>query len=127
MARARLCVGVRFRPQGRSLEHGLDCVGLVAIALRARDVRSDYALRGGSIATIEAGLAAAGMAAVDVPHPGDVLVLRAGPEQWHLGIATDAGFIHADAGLRCVVETPGTPVWPQAGVWRQSFKRRKAR
>jgi hypothetical protein len=49
---------------------------------------------------------------------GDVLVMRAGPEQLHLGIVTRAGLVHADAGLRRVVERPGAPEWPVLGNWR---------
>ncbi|PTW48809.1 hypothetical protein C8J25_101308 [Sphingomonas faeni] len=41
-----------------------------------------------------------------------------GPGQVHLGIRTAAGFVHADASLRRVVERPGMPPWPLIGVWR---------
>ena len=33
VARARALIGTRFRPQGRSAAEGLDCVGLVALAV----------------------------------------------------------------------------------------------
>lgn len=119
-ARARRLVGARFRPQGRSRETGLDCVGLVAAALRARRVRSDYPLRGGSIAELEQAFGQAGLRRIDVALPGDVLVLGAGPEQLHLAVVTDQGFVHAHAGLGRVVETPGRPEWPVLGLWRKA-------
>lgn len=118
VARARGLVGTRFRGQGRSVSAGLDCVGLVAAALRLDRVRGDYALRGGSEAELDAALHAAGLRAVDGARPGDVLVMRAGPGQLHLGIWTGAGLVHADAGLRRVVERPGKVAWPVLAVWR---------
>ena len=119
-ARARRLVGVRFRPQGRTRDTGLDCVGLAAAALRVRDAQSNYTLRGGSIEELEAALGGAGLKRVDDVRPGDVLVLRAGPEQLHLAVATDEGFVHAHAGLGRVVETPGRPGWPLLGIWRRA-------
>ena len=54
----------------------------------------------------------------DPDEAGDVLLMAAGPGQIHLGIRTAGGFVHADAGLRRVVERPGMPPWPLTGVWR---------
>lgn len=55
---------------------------------------------------------------VGTAAPGDVLLMAVGPGQGHLGIRTAAGFVHADAALRRVVERPGLPPWPLIGVWR---------
>jgi len=118
-ARARRLVGVRFRPQGRSAETGIDCIGLVALAVRAENVRRDYALRGGSLNDLLQGFRAANMRPVKAAIPGDVLVLRPGAEQLHLAVVTDAGFVHADAGAGRVVETPGRPGWPVLAIWRK--------
>jgi hypothetical protein len=115
--RARALVGTRFRAQGRDAD-GLDCVGLVAVALGRAGVRRDYALRGGCLGSLEAELSAAGLARVQEPAAGDVLVMRAGPGQLHLGVWTGGGLVHADAGLRRVVERPGEVPWPVVGVWR---------
>ncbi len=117
-ARARARVGVRFRAQGRSVEHGLDCIGLVADAIGAEAVRADYQLRGGSADQLAAELRAAGLERVPAPGVGDVLVMRAGPEQLHLGVVTEAGLVHADMRLRRVVERPGEPPWPVLQIWR---------
>ena len=99
---------------------GLDCVGLVALALRAGgylgEVPSGYALRGG-----DWGLLDRVLVRVADAEPGDVLLMAAGPGQVHLGIRTVGGFVHADAGLRRVVERPGIPPWPLIGVWRMGF------
>jgi len=123
VARARALTGVRFRPQGRSAETGLDCVGLVAAALGAGGVPADYALRGGSAAKLGDGLRAAGLRPAGIARAGDVLVLAAGPAQLHLGIFTGAGLIHADAGLRRIVERPGEAPWPVLGIWRATWRR----
>lgn len=120
--RARALVGTPFRPQGRDPRLGLDCVGTAAEAAGIAGGRlcRDYALRGASLAQVEHGLCDLGC--VPVPgaaaEPGDVIVCRAGPDQIHLAIATEAGFVHADAGLRKVVERPGAVPWPVLGVWR---------
>jgi murein DD-endopeptidase / murein LD-carboxypeptidase len=117
-ARARRCVGARFRPQGRVPAYGLDCVGLVAFALGARHVRADYSLRGGAVDAVERELAQAGLVRVAPQSEGDVLVMRAGPGQVHLGVATATGLVHADAGLRRVVERPGEAPWSILSIWR---------
>lgn len=120
--RARQLVGVRFRPQGRSPEHGLDCVGLAALATGIEGVRRDYALRFGDARTVARGLAGLGFEPVDPDkaQAGDLLVVRPGAGQLHIVVATGNGFVHADAGLRRVVEAPGRAPWPITSAWRQS-------
>lgn len=120
VARARACVGARFRPQGRTIADGLDCVGLAGIAFAAKTPPRDYALRGDAAARVAAGAAAAGLRPVDPgkARAGDLLMVEAGPGQLHLLVLTDLGFVHADAGLRRVVETPGPPPWPVLAAWR---------
>ncbi|MBC7985664.1 MAG: peptidoglycan endopeptidase [Sphingomonadaceae bacterium] len=121
VAAARACVGARFRAQGRDPATGLDCVGLAAFAVRAGaarlDVPNGYRLRG-SVERVAAGLEALGFARAQELAPGDLMVMRAGPGQGHLGVWTGTGLVHADARLRRVVETPGAPGWPVTGVWR---------
>jgi cell wall-associated NlpC family hydrolase len=118
VARARALIGTRFRPQGRSAAEGLDCIGLVALAIDVRDAPRDYALRGNSGRRLTGALAAAGLAAVEEMAAGDVLVLAPGPAQLHLGIFTGTGLVHGDAGLRRVVERPLPLPWPIIGIWR---------
>ena len=121
VADAALAVmGVPFRLHGREPESGLDCVGLAAWALRAGGwvgvVPTGYRLRGGDAgavaALLDAGLARGNGAA------GDVLLMRTGPGQLHLGVMTAAGLVHADAGLGRVVLRPGAVAWPVIGAWR---------
>lgn len=118
VARARALIGTRFRPQGRSAAEGLDCIGLVALAIDVRAVPRDYALRGNSADRLVGELHAAGLVAVDNMAAGDVLVLAPGPAQMHLGIFTGTGLVHGDAGLRRVVERPLPLPWPVLGIWR---------
>ncbi|HZF95765.1 MAG TPA: peptidoglycan endopeptidase [Allosphingosinicella sp.] len=125
--RARLAVGARFRPQGRRIEDGLDCAGLAAFAFAAGQaaVPDDYSLRGGTVEMLARQLGALGFA----PAPGaefragDLGVFAPGPGQLHLAIVTEATLIHADAGLRRVVERPLPPPWPLAGLWRVRSER----
>jgi len=119
VARARGCVGIRFRAQGRGPD-ALDCIGLVAASLGIEQVPADYAMRGGSRELMSKGLRAAGLRPVARAAAGDVLVMEAGPGQLHLGIWTGEGLVHADAGLRRVVERPGEAPWPVVSAWRSS-------
>lgn len=122
VARGRALIGVRFRPQGRCAETGVDCIGLAAIAcgLPAGEVRGDYGSRESDPAGIEAGLAKSGLRriAAGAAEAGDVLVVRAGFSQLHVVVLTPEGFLHADAGMRRVVEVPGAMGWPLVGAWR---------
>lgn len=117
-------MGVRFRRQGRAPEEGLDCVGLVAFANRLQHVPTGYALHGGTEDRLARELRMAGFRPVRAMKPGDTLALRAGFEQLHLGIWTGTALVHADAGLRRVVERPGLPPWPMVGVWRHRARRK---
>jgi murein DD-endopeptidase / murein LD-carboxypeptidase len=119
-AAARACLGAPFRRQGRDPASGLDCVGLAGIAFAVRDLPADYALRGGDPARAAALIDRAGLVRIDPPGAaaGDLLLCAAGPEQLHLAVLTAAGFVHADARLRRVVEVPGPPGWPVLGAWR---------
>lgn len=114
--RAREALGAKFRLGGRDPRFGLDCVGLVAWALEA-DAPDGYALRGGVPERVMR-LLDTRLARVDMAAPGDVMLFAAGPGQLHLGIASAHGVIHADAGLRRVVERPGVMPWPLLGAWR---------
>ena len=122
VARARGLIGAPFRLHGRG-PGGVDCIGLVAAA-HGRDVPTGYALRTADLAPLERELTAAGFVRVPAIAAGDVVVLRPGPAQLHLGIWADTGLIHADAGLRRVVETPGPLASPLVSIWRmQSWQR----
>lgn len=123
-AAARALLGVRFRPQGRDPARGLDCAGLVLRALagagRPAAAPRDYPPRGGSADMVAALMATAGLVAIEPgeARAGDVLLVGAGAAQLHLVIRTSGGVVHADAGLRRVVERPGMPAWPILGAWR---------
>lgn len=113
-ARARACVGARFRLHGRDPATGLDCVGLAAWALDIAPVPAGYPLRGGAAEAVIARIDAMGLRR---DPRGPLLLLVPGPFQHHLAIRTETGFIHADAGLRRVVEVPGLPRWPCLAAW----------
>lgn len=121
LARARILVGTRFVAQGRDPAIGLDCVGLAlhAYAIEAAGVSDDYRLSGAHRGAI---LAFARAKFRRVPQTrrrvGDLLLLRPGTAQWHLGIWTGDGLIHADIVSRRIVERPGPPDWPVAAVLR---------
>jgi murein DD-endopeptidase / murein LD-carboxypeptidase len=120
-ARARALVGTRFRAQGRS-DAGLDCVGVVlaTFGIGENAVKRDYRLRGDHLPDLrmQLDLHFRRVSRTQM-RSGDVLLLGAGEDQPHLAICTDRGFVHAHAGIKRVVETPGPPEWPLLGVYRR--------
>ena len=122
VARARALIGVRFRTQGRTPEHGLDCIGVVMMATGIPEarVRRDYDLRFSDPEKVNANFDACGMIrlAPSAAEPGDVLLVRPGPAQLHVVLLTELGYLHADASLRRVVEVPGPVPWPVLSAWR---------
>lgn len=119
VARARALIGTPFRLHGRDPATGLDCVGLIACAVpTTAAVPTGYRLRGGDVTSL--------CAVIDAILPRDpgglrhpaVLLMRPSAVQFHLGIWTGASLIHAHAGLRRVVETPGTPADPIIATWQ---------
>lgn len=124
VAAARACVGVPFRLHGRSVETGLDCIGLAVLALaraghkRLGAVPGAYSIRGGSVARFAQAMEAVGLRRVRCERPGDLLLVQAGAAQFHLMIVTGDGHVHAHAGLGRVVEMPGASIWPVLARWR---------
>jgi murein DD-endopeptidase / murein LD-carboxypeptidase len=123
VAAGRALIGVRFRPQGRSIEHGLDCIGvaIMATGIEGRAVRRDYGLRGFDLEEVHRDFDASGFVglAPAAAEPGDILVTSPGPAQLHLVLKTDFGYLHADLRLRRVVEVPGPVPWPVLSAWRR--------
>ena len=119
--RARALIGTRFRPQGRTSE-GLDCIGVVAAAycIEPTGVPRNYCIRGDHQSELEGRLNVhfRRVAASQV-RPGDLMLMRVAADQVHVGVRTAAGFVHAHAGIRRVVETPGLPEWPVVRVYRR--------
>ncbi len=115
---ARALVGAPFRLHGRDPVTGLDCVGVAALVFGVADVPRGYSVRtadGGGVAKL---IDTAGLTRVRrEPVAGDLVLLKSGPAQCHLAVMTDAGFVHADAGIGRVVETPGPLPWPVIAIW----------
>lgn len=117
--RGREFLGTPFKLHGRDPVDGVDCVGLVALIYGQIDgVPTGYAMRNAQglrwALDLDEHLERRGDEQVE---PGDVLLMQAGPAQYHVGVWTGDGLIHADARLRRVVETPGAVPWPILGVW----------
>ena len=122
---ARALVGLPFRLHGREPAHGLDCIGLAACAYgRNAGVPTGYALRGGDDRQTERIVRSLGFVRRHAGwRRGDLIMLRPGPAQIHLGIWTGESLIHADAGLGRIVETPGVPRWPMLSAWLRRDRR----
>ncbi|WJS98820.1 hypothetical protein [Novosphingobium humi] len=117
-------VGTRFRLHGRHREHGLDCLGVLAAALRAvgrpGDLPTDYAWRNANPQRAMDLAGRWGFVAVEgAILPGDVILLRMGAAALHFVIAVAGGaFVHAHAGLRQVLRSPAMPDGVMVEHWR---------
>lgn len=123
-AAAEALIGTPFRLHGRDPASGLDCVGLVAAALaaigRPAPAPRAYGLRNRAISDLLGFAPRAGLADTEgAILAGDVVLVRPGPLQHHLLIALgNTRFVHAHAGLRRVVATPGPLALPIIRHWR---------
>jgi len=125
---AEALVGARFRLHGRDPATGLDCVGVLEVALRDAGLPCPlpstppftYALKMRDVGACVRQAGAWGFAPAGGPVlPGDVLLFHLGPCQYHLVIAArGGGFVHAHAGLRRVIHAARLPEWPLEGHWR---------
>lgn len=123
-AGAEALVGSPFRLHGRDPATGLDCVGVLAAALSSaghpHHLPNSYTLRNRSLLDTFpiAQLCGLSPASGNIV-PGDVLICRVSPCQFHIAIAASQdGFVHAHAGLRRVVLAPGPLPWPIIQHWR---------
>lgn len=114
-------IGVRFRLHGRDPATGLDCVGVVAEAMRRAGtepvVPAGYRLRTISVNSLLP-FAQANRFEPAPPADADVVLVMVSPIQPHLVVRAAGGFIHAHAGLGKVTFLPGPLPWPTAGGWR---------
>ncbi len=121
---ARACLGTPFHHQGRQAGLGLDCIGLLAVSLKAagydiRD-RADYARRPDGKSLIAA-LDEHGAKPVQDIQAGDILVFRYDGQPQHVALATSAEtMIHSFAPARKVVETSIGAYWKRrlTGIYR---------
>lgn len=120
IAAARAGLGTRFRPQGRLIGVGLDCVGVALLAVAGAGLTLGpvpaYALSGDH-GRLGEGLARLGLRRVRRPRPADLIEYALAPGHRHLALLTDRGILHAHAGLGRVVEAPAPPDWPVVACW----------
>lgn len=121
---AEALAGAPFRLHGRDPATGLDCLGLLAAALaaigRPAPIPNGYALRNRVLPALERAAAGCGFARTrEPPEPGDVLLVRTAPGQFHFAVAARGGrYVHAHAGLGRVAVCDGPLPWPALARWR---------
>ncbi len=119
-------VGVPFRLHGRDPATGLDCIGLAEVALARAgasvSLPTGYRLRGDGAAMLACwhDRSLQQLADGEPPAPGQIVLCKAGPAQPHLLILARGGFVHAHAGLRRVVFSPGDHGWPVIARWQMA-------
>lgn len=123
-AAAEALAGSPFRLHGRDPAMGLDCIGVLAAALSAAGTAArlpnTYRLRNRHLPeTAKAAQLCGLVRAKGAVEPGDVIICRVAPCQFHLAIALSGNrFVHAHAGLKRVVITPDPLPWPTLQHWR---------
>lgn len=131
LAEAEKFIGVRWVHQGRSFEHGIDCIGLPSLValnlgLVQELARADYPRRpNGSFLTRFRETALIEILPSEA-QPGDVLVFVDQAAPCHCGILTtlygEPAVVHAHAAARKVtIETLATAT-QAVGVWTHAFK-----
>ncbi len=117
-------IGTPFRLHGRNPDRGLDCVGLIAEAMRRSGHLASppegYSLRAISAARWLHHAEQSGL--LPAPVGGDVVLCMVNPVQPHLLITVPGGFVHAHAGLGKVTFLPAPLPWPIAQQWRLTEK-----
>jgi murein DD-endopeptidase / murein LD-carboxypeptidase len=121
LAAARAGIGTRFRAQGRQVGLGLDCVGVALLAAAGAGAPvaavPAYALSGDHDRLLSQTLAALGCRRVRMAQPGDLIEYCLAPAHRHLAVLSEAGIIHAHAGLGRVVEAPPPDEWCPVAYW----------
>jgi NlpC/P60 family putative phage cell wall peptidase len=124
IAAARACLGTPFHHQGRAAGVGLDCIGLVIVALNATGIavrdRADYGRRPDGKSLTEA-LTEHGATPADPIQAGDILLFRYDGQPQHVALATGGEtMIHSFAPAGKVVETLIGAYWRRrlVGVYR---------
>ena len=113
-----------FKLHGRNAQSGVDCVGVLLIALRTLGIRivepPSYSLR--NICVRRQVAAARYNELEEVSGPislGDVLLLKISAVQFHLGIVSRGNtIVHAHAGLGRVVVSSLTDAYVIENHWR---------
>jgi cell wall-associated NlpC family hydrolase len=126
IAAARGCLGTPFHHQGRAAKSGLDCIGLVIVAVRAANIvvrdRTAYGRRPDGKSLLAA-LQEHGARQVDAVEAGDILLFRYDNQPQHVALATSADtMIHSFAPAGKVVETAIGAYWLRrlTGIYRIS-------
>lgn len=126
IATARTWLGVPFLHQGRTRQ-GVDCGGLlVAIGEEAGAAivhPAVYSQSPDPAILLEALAANCHKVPVSQYAPGDVLLMSFAGEPRHVGLATDAGLLHAWAKPGKVVEHRMDSVWERRirSAWRPNL------
>lgn len=108
VACARTLLGVRYRHQGRSRVHGIDCMGLLIVVMRELALaRPDFDINGypsrpdGTLfPRLDKDFDEGGCPTL----AGTVLAMQFDGQPHHVGIASDIGVIHVYAQIRRCVE-----------------------
>lgn len=120
---ARQSLGTRFRHQGRSAKHGVDCVGLIIVAARSLGYNLQDTLvygRQPQPADFYHYITCNALVEVQAASPGDVGLFDFGAGPQHAALFTPKGMIHAYAPARKVIEHGFRAPWPQqlCGIYR---------
>ena len=118
IAAARQCIGTPFRHQGRLLEFGLDCAGVVIHICRTLGIDCVDVVGYGRTPnagelqrTLDAQPVLRRVEDIADRQPADILLMRFATDPQHLAIFTGNTIIHAHEASGKCVEHVLSPVW----------------
>lgn len=105
---ARSALGTPFRHQGRSLTHGVDCIGLIICVMHKLGLSDfeylSYPMQPPADLMTQTMRELLQVIPFEQAQPGDIYRFQVAGEPIHVGIATDCGVIHAVHSKGGVVE-----------------------
>ena len=116
LERVRYYKGVPFLHQGRNRELGLDCAGLVVVALEdigypVKDLEAYERLpHPGRLRAIISNNQAKKVPK-ELMEPGDILLMRFSKDPQHLAVYTGKSIIHSYQKQGCVIEQRFSDLW----------------
>jgi len=124
-SRAIQAVGTPFKLHGRSLRHGLDCVGLVAHSISPfttqQEIPQNYTMRFTNLEIPKAFFEAISILQChnfDDLKIGDIVLISPGCQQLHFIIITGDTYVHAHSNLRRIVSCPLPIEYRIKAAWR---------
>ncbi len=115
-------VGAPYRHQGRSINYGIDCIGMIycayAFAGFKADIPSDYGYMNNQALILS--YLSKYCSPIDEPCLGDILIFRVKQSIQHMAMSSKLGMVHCCQKNRGIIDEPISNFWRKrmAGCFR---------